>query len=144
FPLQVPTVPGGYRITLDLVEQGVTRFEAQGVRPLRLTLHADAGSVSRSVGLYEEAARITPWHYQPARGVAQSADGRAYPLFIERAGGCHLWDAEGRRYVDYVMGWGSALLGYNEPRVQQAIVTAMSCAAVVPLPHRLEVEVARM
>src|SRR5262245_66115346 len=39
FPLQVPTVPGGHRITLDLVEQGVTRFEARGVRPLSLTVH---------------------------------------------------------------------------------------------------------
>lgn len=144
FPLQVPAVPGRYDLRFDLVEQGVTRFEAQGVRPLALTLHADAAPVPRGVELYEEAARTTPWHYQPARGIQRGVDGRTYPLFIERASGCHVWDTEGRQYIDYVMGWGSALLGYNEPRIQQAIVAAMGCAPVVPLPHPLEVEVARI
>jgi glutamate-1-semialdehyde 2,1-aminomutase len=144
FPLKVPAVAGRYALTLDLVEQGVTRFEAQGVRPLALTLQVDATPVPRGVELYEEAARSTPWHYQPARGIQRSVDGRTYPLFIERANGCRVWDTEGRQYIDYVMGWGSALLGYNEPRIQQAIVAAMGCAPVVPLPHPLEVEVARI
>ena len=144
FPLRVPAAAGSYFLKLDLVEQGVTRFEDQGVRPLTLTLRVDAAPAARSVDLYEEAVRTTPWHYQPARGIRQSADGRTYPLFIERASGCYVWDPEGRQYTDYVMGWGSALLGYNEPRVQRAIVDAMNCAPVVPLPHPLEVEVTRM
>ncbi len=144
FPLQVPAVSGRYDLRFDLVEQGVTRFEAQGVRPLALTLHAEATPVPRSVELYEEAARTTPWHYQPARGIQRGVDGRTYPLFIERARGCHVWDTEGRQYIDYIMGWGCALLGYNEPRIQQAIVAAMGCAPVVPLPHPLEVEVTRI
>jgi len=143
FPLRVPATAGRYSLKLDLVEQGVTRFEDQCVPPLTLTLQVDPASTSRSVDLYEEAARTTPWHYQPARGIRQSADGRTYPLFIERSSGCHVWDPEGRQFIDYVMGWGSALLGYNEPRVQRAIVEAMSCAPVVPLPHPLEVEVTR-
>jgi glutamate-1-semialdehyde aminotransferase len=144
FPLQVPAMPGRYDLRFDLVEQGVTRFETQGVRPLALTLHAEAAPVPRSVELYEEAARTTPWHYQPARGIQRGVDGRTYPLFIERASGCHVWDTEGRQYIDYVMGWGCALLGYNEPRIQQAIVAAMGCAPVVPLPHPLEIEVTRI
>ena len=40
------------------------------------------------------------------------------------------------------MGWGSALLGYNEPRVREAIVAATAdFAPVVPLAHPLEIEV---
>src|SRR5262245_44793081 len=143
-PLRVPDVAGRYTLTRDLVEQGVTRFATQGVQPLALIVDADPAPMPRSVALYQEAARTTPWHYQPTRGVQRSVDGRSFPLFIERASGCHVWDAEGRRYIDYIMGWGSALLGYNEPRVQQAIVAAMGCAPVVPLVHPLEVEVARM
>ena len=77
-------------------------------------------------------AGFSHWTSQPARGIRQSADGRTYPLFIERASGCHVCDPEGRQYIDYVMGWGSALLGYNERRVQRAIVDAMGCAPVVP------------
>ena len=42
FPLRVPAAAGSYFLKLDLVEQGVTRFEDQGVRPLTLTLRVDA------------------------------------------------------------------------------------------------------
>ena len=142
--LRAPTVVGRHTLKLDLVEQGVTCFEHRGVRPLVLSLEAEPTPPAGSVALGEEAARISPWHYQPTRGIGQSADGGHYPLFAARAAGCHLWDPEGRRYLDYVMGWGSALLGYNEPRVRQAIVDAMDCAPVVPFPHPLEIEVSRM
>jgi glutamate-1-semialdehyde aminotransferase len=144
FALRAPGKDGRHTLKLDLVEQGVTRFEDRGARPLVLPLDAEPTAPARSVALAEEAARISPWHYQPTRGIHRSADGRAYPLFAARAAGCHLWDPEGRRHLDYVMGWGSALLGYNEPRVRQAIVEAMDCAPTVPLPHPLEIEVARM
>jgi glutamate-1-semialdehyde aminotransferase len=144
FPLRAPGTGGRHTLTLDLVEQGVTRFEDRGVRPFVLSLDAEATAPTTSVELSERAARISPWHYQPTRGIHRSADGPDYPLFVTRAAGCHLWDPEGRSYLDYVMGWGSALLGYNEPRVRQAILDVMDCAPVVPFPHPLEIEVSRM
>jgi glutamate-1-semialdehyde aminotransferase len=144
FALRAPGTGGPHTLKLDLVEQGVTRFEHRGVRPLVLSLDAEAMPPAVSVALAAEAARISPWHYQPTRGIHRSADGGEYPLFAARAAGCHLWDPEGRRYLDYVMGWGSALLGYNDARVRQAIVDAMDCAPVVPFPHPLEIEVSRM
>jgi glutamate-1-semialdehyde aminotransferase len=144
FALPAPSALGRHALTLDLVEQGVTRFEARGARPLRVALEVTAAPPAPSAALYEEAARITPWSYQPSRGILHAAGGGTYPLFARRAQGCHLWDAEGRQYVDYVMGWGSALLGYNEPRVREAVVAAMDCAPVVPFAHPLEVEVSRM
>jgi glutamate-1-semialdehyde aminotransferase len=65
-------------------------------------------------------------------------------LFVARSKGCRFWDAEDRPYLDYVMGWGSALLGYAEPRVQSAVRNVLDSGAVLPLPHALEVEVAEM
>jgi glutamate-1-semialdehyde 2,1-aminomutase len=144
FALRAPNGEGPHTLKVDLVEQGVTSFEHRGARPLTLALHAEATRPTASAELSEEAARISPWHYQPSRGIHRSADGADYPLFVSRASGCHLWSPEGRRYLDYVMGWGSALLGYNEPRVRQAIQDVMDCAPVVPFPHPLEIEVSRM
>jgi glutamate-1-semialdehyde aminotransferase len=40
------------------------------------------------------------------------------------------------------MGWGCALLGHAEARVQKAISDALDSAAVVPFPHPLEIAVA--
>jgi glutamate-1-semialdehyde aminotransferase len=42
------------------------------------------------------------------------------------------------------MGWGCALLGYAEERVQQAMISVMDSGAVVPFPHPLEMEVAEI
>ncbi|MFT4923016.1 MAG: glutamate-1-semialdehyde 2,1-aminomutase, partial [Haloarculaceae archaeon] len=40
---------------------------------------------------------------------------RPYPFFIERGDGGHVVDADGNRYVDYVMGYGPLLLGHDLP-----------------------------
>jgi glutamate-1-semialdehyde 2,1-aminomutase len=144
FALHVPAAPGRHVLTLELVEQGVAFFRDHGAAPFELPVLAQPGVSAASEALYEHARSTSPWHYQPARGILRSADGSTFPLFAARASGCHLWDVEGRRFVDYVMGWGAALLGYNEPRVRDAIVAAMDCAPIVPLAHPLEIEVARM
>jgi glutamate-1-semialdehyde aminotransferase len=144
FPLQVPAAAGRHVLKLDLVEQGVTLFEAAGAPPLAIAFEIAADTPTPSAALYEYAARTNPWHYRPTRGVQRSGDGGTYPLFAARGDGCHLWDLEGRRYIDYVMGWGAALLGYNEPRVREAMIAAMDTGPVLPLAHPVELDVTRM
>ncbi|VVE56903.1 4-aminobutyrate--2-oxoglutarate transaminase [Pandoraea anhela] len=51
-----------------------------------------------------------------ARGVAT-----AHPLFIEKALGSHVWDANGRRYLDFVGGIGVMNVGHNHPKVVAAV-----------------------
>ncbi|ODP31089.1 4-aminobutyrate--2-oxoglutarate transaminase [Pandoraea sp. ISTKB] len=51
-----------------------------------------------------------------ARGVAT-----AHPLFIEKASGSHVWDASGRRYLDFVGGIGVMNVGHNHPKVVAAV-----------------------
>ena len=43
--------------------------------------------------------------------------------------GCNLWDTEGRRYVDFSMGWGSSLVGHGRPEVAEAVVRQASQGA---------------
>ena len=144
FPLAAPAGAGSHELTLDLVQQNVTRFSDRGVETLRLRIDVDDTRTSRSAALLERARSLSPWYYQPTQGVLESRDGRGFPHFVSKAEGCHLWDLEGRRYIDYTMGWGCALLGYAEPRVQRAIAEVLDSAAVVPFPYELEIEVAGM
>jgi glutamate-1-semialdehyde 2,1-aminomutase len=43
-------------------------------------------------------------------------------IVIQRGEGCALWDSAGRRYLDFSMGWGSALVGHANPTVTEAVV----------------------
>ena len=64
------------------------------------------------------------------------------PRRFVRAEGCHVWDEEGREYLDLVMGLGAVALGYGHPDVNAAAQRAIESGVVGPLPHVLEQEVA--
>lgn len=65
-----------------------------------------------------------------------------YPQFVADAKGCRFVDTTGRVYVDWVVGWGSALLGYGRPEIEEAIRRQLAAAPTLTMPHALEVEVA--
>lgn len=65
-----------------------------------------------------------------------------YPQFVAAAEGCRFRDTTGRVYVDWVVGWGTALLGYRRPEIEAAIRDQLAAAPTLTLPHALEVEVA--
>ncbi|HSG76743.1 MAG TPA: glutamate-1-semialdehyde 2,1-aminomutase [Burkholderiales bacterium] len=66
------------------------------------------------------------------------------PPFFERASGAHLWDAEGRRYIDYVGSWGPMVAGHTHARVVEAVQAAASRALSFGAPTAAEVEMAEM
>lgn len=144
FPLKVPPAVGRQQITVDLVKQNVTLFSDQGANPLivMVDMYADQESIRST--LFEEAVQLAPWFYLPAQSVARSSNGLAYPRFVYRAKGALFWDQERRKYIDYIMGWGSALLGYAEPRVQDAVSKTLGTAALASLPYQIEFDVARL
>lgn len=55
-------------------------------------------------------------HRHVPRGVVT-----AHPIFVERAEGSHVWDADGRRYLDFVGGIGVLNVGHNHPRIVAAV-----------------------
>ncbi len=68
---------------------------------------------------------------------------RPYPFFVERGDGAHVIDADGNRYVDYVMGYGPLLLGHDLPeRVQAAIQSHAAEGPMYGAPTEVEVELA--
>ena len=66
------------------------------------------------------------------------------PLFFERAAGPHLWDADGKRYIDYVNSWGPMVAGHTHPAVVQAIQSAAARAISFGAPTAAEIEMAEL
>jgi glutamate-1-semialdehyde 2,1-aminomutase len=64
------------------------------------------------------------------------------PPFFERAAGAYLWDADGRRYLDYVGSWGPMLAGHTHPAVVEAVQEAASRALSFGAPTEAEVALA--
>jgi glutamate-1-semialdehyde 2,1-aminomutase len=72
--------------------------------------------------LYERAQRVIPGGVNSPVRAFRAVGGT--PRFFERAAGAYLWDAEGRRYIDYVGSWGPMLLGHTHPTVVAAVGAA--------------------
>ena len=64
------------------------------------------------------------------------------PLFFERANGAFMFDADGNRYIDYVLSWGPMLLGHGHKDVLQAIRNQLDKAMTFGTPTELEVKLA--
>ncbi|GAA6136414.1 glutamate-1-semialdehyde 2,1-aminomutase [Arenicella sp. 4NH20-0111] len=43
------------------------------------------------------------------------------PIFIKKAKGSYVWDADDKQYIDYVGSWGPMILGHAHPEVIQAV-----------------------
>jgi len=66
-----------------------------------------------------------------------------WPTRLVRAKGCRVTDDQGRTFVDWTMGLASVGIGYSDPRIAAALYwAAAEYGPSLPLPHRLEDEVA--
>lgn len=97
---------------------------------------------NRSGELFLKAQKVIPGGVNsPVRaGRAVGID----PPFIQRADGCYLWDADGKRYIDYVCSWGPMILGHRPPEVIQAIADALENGTSYGAPTELELNLATM
>lgn len=62
------------------------------------------------------------------------------PVVLERGTGPFVWDADGRRYLDYIGAWGPAILGHAHPKVIDAVVTAASNGLALGATNPSEIE----
>jgi len=68
-----------------------------------------------------------------------------FPTHIVKADGPYIWDTDGRRYIDFVGGLGTIILGYNHPKVTEAVQSQLSEGLVSgSFPSTLEVETAEV
>ena len=91
--------------------------------------------------LFAAASRILPGGVDsPVR--AFKAVG-ATPLFIERASGAHIEDADGNTYIDYVMSWGPLIHGHAPKGLVKALGAAAARGTSFGAPTQLETRLAR-
>lgn len=64
------------------------------------------------------------------------------PLFIKQASGAYLYDADDKRYVDYVQSWGPMILGHAHPKVINAVTEKAKLGLSFGAPTAIETELA--
>jgi glutamate-1-semialdehyde 2,1-aminomutase len=144
FALQAPHHEGRHRIQIDLVRHPNVRFSLDGAEPLTINVEVERAQGTASEPPSQAALAHNVWYYQPTVGIQHAKDGRTFPLFISKAKGCHVWDLEGREYIDYSMSWGATILGHADERIQAAIREKLATGALPPFPDPLEMEVSRL
>ena len=64
------------------------------------------------------------------------------PVFMERAEGAYIFDADGKRYIDYIGSWGPMVAGHAHPEVIEAVREACLSGLSFGCPTSLEVTMA--
>jgi glutamate-1-semialdehyde 2,1-aminomutase len=78
--------------------------------------------VSNNDTLFARAQKSTPGGVNSPVRAFRSVGGT--PRFITRAEGPYFWDADGKRYIDYIGSWGPAIVGHAHPDVISAVQAA--------------------
>ncbi|MES2204534.1 MAG: glutamate-1-semialdehyde 2,1-aminomutase [Pseudomonadota bacterium] len=92
--------------------------------------------------LFQDAQQCIPGGVNSPVRAFKSVGGT--PIFIDKASGPFIFDADGKRYIDYVGSWGPMILGHANPAVVQAVQTAASKGLSYGAPTRLETELAEL
>lgn len=101
-------------------------------------------NLKKSQELFEEAKNLLPTQTQTlSKGYTQWVQGVA-PIYVESAKGAYITDVDGNTLIDYGMGLGPMILGYGNPTVDAAIREQLDKGITFTLPHRLEVDLAKM
>jgi glutamate-1-semialdehyde 2,1-aminomutase len=100
----------------------------------------DSSAGARNSALFERAQASIPGGVNSPVRAFRAVGGT--PRFIARAEGAYMWDADGRRYIDYIGSWGPMILGHGHPAVLEAVLQAAREGFSFGAPTEREVELA--
>src|SRR5688572_28918563 len=95
----------------------------------------------RSERLFTAAKRILPGGVNSPVRAFKSVGGS--PIFIERGRGAHIEDADGHKYIDYVMSWGPLIHGHAPRGLVKALSQAAAKGTSFGAPTELETALAQ-
>jgi len=99
-------------------------------------------SHEKSLDLFQKAQGVIPGGVNSPVRACKSVG--ADPVFIQRADGSMVYDADGNRYIDYVGSWGPMILGHRHPQVIESIQSVLSRGTSFGAPTDLEIELAEL
>jgi glutamate-1-semialdehyde 2,1-aminomutase len=100
----------------------------------------DGSQPSRNDELFARAQRSIPAGVNSPVRAFRSVGGT--PRFFTRGEGPYLWDADGKRYIDYVGSWGPAIVGHAHRAVVEAVRDTALHGLSFGAPTEIEVELA--
>lgn len=98
--------------------------------------------IDKSEQLFSRAQQSIPGGVNSPVRAFKSVGGT--PLFIQRAQGAYLYDADGNQYIDYIASWGPLILGHAYPKVVEAIKEQVLKGTSYGAPTELEIEMAEL
>src|SRR5215831_16617564 len=98
--------------------------------------------MNHSEELFNRAQQVIPGGVNSPVRAFRAVGGK--PLFIERGEGAHIWDADGKKYIDYVGSWGPLILGHRPPEVIGALSQVLEIGTSFGAPTQREVELAEL
>jgi len=101
--------------------------------------------MGKSQDLYKKAKTMIPGGTQLLSKRPEMFLPDLWPAYYEKAKGCEVWDIDGNKYVDMsLMGIGSCILGYADPDVNRAVISAVKKGSMTTLNPYEEVELAEL
>jgi len=99
-------------------------------------------TTSKSEQLFSRAQQSIPGGVNSPVRAFKSVGGT--PLFMQRAKGAYLYDADGNEYIDYINSWGPMILGHAWQPVVDAIAAKAADSTSFGAPTELEIEMAEL
>lgn len=96
----------------------------------------------RSNRLFSIAQTLIPGGVNSPVRAFRSVGGQ--PLFMKQAKGSYIYDADGNRFIDYVLSWGPMILGHANPRVVQPVIQAVKRGTSFGTPCEPEIQLASL
>ena len=98
-------------------------------------------NTDRNQALFDRARQLIPGGVNSPVRAFRAVGGT--PRFVQRAQGAYFWDANARRYIDYIGSWGPMILGHGHPAVLEAVQRAARDGFSFGAPTEREVELAQ-
>jgi len=98
--------------------------------------------INKSIELFARAQKTIPGGVNSPVRAFRSVGGT--PIFINKAKGCYLYDADGNKYIDYIASWGPMILGHAHETVVNAIRERATLSTSYGAPTELEIEMAEL
>ncbi|MDE1514786.1 glutamate-1-semialdehyde 2,1-aminomutase [Vibrio sp. HDW18] len=98
--------------------------------------------MTKSAELYQKAQTTIPGGVNSPVRAFNGVGGS--PIFIERADGALIFDADGKAYIDYVGSWGPMILGHNHAAIRDAVMQAAQRGLSFGAPTAMEITMAEL